>query len=70
MEKNYILNVKTGKLHFRSYCNHISLKLIEKEDNYKCFATENEAKAQKGLSISWCATCARKREEKLRLKRK
>ena len=62
MEKNYILNVKTGKLHFRDYCKHFSLNLIEKDDNYKCFATENEAKAHNGLSISWCATCARKRE--------
>ena len=65
MEKNYILNTKRGKLHYKGYCKYVFWSSDNLADHYKCFATENEAKAQNGLSISWCSICARKREQEL-----
>ena len=63
--KNYVLNTKTGKLHYKGYCNHVFWSSNHLAEHYKCFATENEARAKNGLSVCWCSSCAKKREKEL-----
>ena len=64
MRKNYILNKKTGTLHFRGGCQYIGANL-EKDSNYAFFSSENAAKKENAISVKWCKVCARKIANKL-----
>ena len=64
MSKNYILNTKTGTLHFRGYCHHIATN-VKDDGTYISFPTENAAKKKNAISVKWCKVCAKKIENKL-----
>ena len=60
--KKYILNTKTGVLHYKGLCP--CTDSIDKDrDNYKCFASENDAKAKCAISVRWCKRCAKNRDK-------
>lgn len=61
MEKNFILNLKQKKLHYKGLC-HITKNIDGDRENYKCYASENEAKAENAINIGWCQLCAKKRK--------
>ena len=61
MDKKYILNTTTGVLHYKGLCTHT--KHIDNDRyNYKCYLTENAAKAICAISVRWCKTCAERRK--------
>lgn len=59
MEKNYLYNTDTGKLHISGYCQ------ASKYPPYhvKYFDTEDDALAYDGRAVSMCKLCLRKREQ-------
>lgn len=58
VRNTYILNKKTGVLHYKGLCVHT--KHIDCDcDGYKCFPSENAARASDAISIRWC----KKRED-------
>ncbi|MCQ2404630.1 MAG: hypothetical protein MJ083_01370 [Clostridia bacterium] len=64
MRKNYILNKKTGTLHFQGCCQYVSAT-IKEDSNYAFFSSENDAKKKNAISVKWCKVCARKIANKL-----
>ena len=59
VNKDYILNPKTGVLHYRGYCQHTKGCL---PDNYEQYDTENDAAKAGGRAIRNCIICMRNRE--------
>ena len=60
MSDEFILNTKTGVMHYKGLCFHT--RHIENDFYYyKCYPTENAAKANNAISVRWCKTCAEKR---------
>ncbi len=60
MDKKYILNVTRHTLHYKGLC-HITRDINGDKDNYKCYVSENEAKANNAINIGWCQLCSKKR---------
>ena len=61
MQKKYLYNSSTGKLHIVGHCP------ASKYPPYhaKYFSTENEALAYDGRAVSMCKICMRKREREV-----
>lgn len=62
MEKKYLYNASTGKLHIVGYCQASKYTPY----NAKYFNTEDEALAYDGRAVSMCKICMRKREQERR----
>lgn len=59
--KKFVLNTDTGVLHYKGLCCHTEYIDCDK-DVYRCYATEDDAKALHAISVRWCKICAKKRK--------
>lgn len=65
MQKKYMYNPDTGKLHIVGYCH------ISKLPPYKAiyFNSEDEALAYDGRAVSMCKICLSKRDKEMEVKK-
>lgn len=62
MQKKYLYNTSTGRLHIVGYCPASTTKPYQ----IKYFDTEDDALAYDGRAVSMCKICMRKREQEMR----
>lgn len=60
-EKQFFLNMKTGKLHIAGYCRESKIKPYD----IQYFDSEDEALAVMGRAMSVCKVCSKKRDKLL-----
>lgn len=60
-EKQFFLNMKTGKLHITGYCRESNIKPYD----IQYFDSEDEALAVMGRAMSVCKVCSKKRDKLL-----
>ena len=58
----FILNTRTGTLHYQGLCPHAKIAIIDPQQ-YRCFETENDARADGALFVRWCKDCNKKRDQ-------
>ena len=68
MSKPYIYNVNTHTLHIEGFCYHTYVGM-HYGDNYKCFATEDDAVAFDRRAVSMCKLCSKKRDLNINIRK-
>lgn len=65
MAEKYVYNLKRHTLHIEGYCHHTYEGKKYDKTLYKCFSTEEEARAYDGDAVGMCKLCQRKRQKLL-----
>lgn len=62
MAEKYVYNLKRHTLHIEGYCHNAREGMSYDKTLYKCFSTEEEARAYDKDAVGMCKLCQRKRK--------